>query len=102
MAEREVFIDTNVFTGIVENIQNAAASCILSDGLLGNLKVMEGTDTGRKMNAILKKIYQTQDAYRHETSDSLPRALLTLRDSMIEQDKILGDSLTVEKIGGKR
>ncbi|WP_026666889.1 hypothetical protein [Butyrivibrio sp. AE2005] len=55
MAEREVFIDTNVFTGIVTDIQNAAASCELSDSPLGNLKVMEGTEAGRKMNKILMK-----------------------------------------------
>ena len=54
------------------------------------------------MNKILMKVYETQDSYKHETADSLPRALLTLRDSMIEQDKILSDSLTVEKIGGKK
>ena len=102
MAEREVFMDTNVFTGIVTDIQNAAASCELSDSPLGNLKVVEGTEAGRKMNKILMKVYETQDSYKHETADSLPRALLTLRDSMIEQDKILSDSLTVEEIGGKK
>ena len=101
-AEKEVFMDTNVFTNIVDNIQSAAASCVLSDEPLGIMNVMEGTDVGRKMNEILKKVYKTQDLYRHETADSLPRALLTLRDSMIEQDKIISDSLTVEKTGGKQ
>ena len=102
MAEKEVFIDTNVFTGIVTDIQNTASNCDLSDEPLGNLKVMEGTEAGRKMNKILMKVYETQDSYKHETADSLPRALLTLRDSMIEQDKILSASLTIEKVGGKK
>ena len=102
MAGKEVFIDTNIFTNIVDDIQNAAAGCVLSDEPLGNMDVMAGTDAGRKMNEILKKVYKTQDAYRHETSDSLPRALRTLRDSMIEQDKIISDSLTAEEIGGKQ
>ena len=102
MAGKEVFIDTNIFTNIVNDIQNAATGCVLSDEPLGNMDVMAGTDAGRKMNEILKKVYKTQDAYRHETSDSLPRALRTLRDSMIEQDKIISDSLTAEEIGGKQ
>ena len=102
MAGKEVFIDTNIFTNIVDDIQNAAVGSVLSDEPLGNMEVMAGTDAGRKMNEILKKVYKTQDAYRHETSDSLPRALRTLRDSMVEQDKIISDSLTAEEIGGKQ
>lgn len=102
MAGKEVSIDTNIFTNIVDDIQNAAAGCVLSDEPLGNMEAMTGTDAGRKMNEILKKIYKTQDAYRHETADSLPKALRTLRDSMIEQDEIISDSLTAEEIGGKQ
>ena len=97
MAEKEVFIDTNVFTNIVRDIKNAASNCVLTNDPLGNIKVMEGTDAGRKMNEILKMVYKAQESYRHETAESLPRALLTLRDSMVEQDKIISDSLTVEK-----
>jgi hypothetical protein len=48
------------------------------------------------MNEILKLFYKSTDTYRHEASECLPRALLTIRDSMIEQDRILSEGLTVE------
>ena len=55
MAGKEVFIDTNIFTNIVDDIQNAAAGCVLSDEPLGNMDVMAGTDAGRKMMRFLRR-----------------------------------------------
>ena len=96
MADRSVYIDTNVFTDIVENIRNTTANCILSDEPLSKLDVFNGTDIGCEMNDILELFYKATGAYRHEASESLPRALLSIRDSMIEQDKILSEGLTVD------
>ena len=96
MAARSVFIDTKVFTDIVEDIRSAAGSCILSEEPLSKLNAFEGTRAGCEMNEILKLFYKSTDAYRHEASESLSRALLTIRDSMIEQDRILSEGLTVD------
>ena len=92
MAERSVFIDTKVFTDIVEDIRSAAGSCILSEEPLSKLNAFEGTRAGCEMNEILKLFYKSTDAYRHEASESLS----TIRDSMIEQDRILSEGLTVD------
>ena len=96
MAENSIYMDTNVFTDIVEKIRSTSANCVLSDGPLSKLNVFEGTNVGREMNEILKLYYKATDTYRREASESLPRALLTIRDSMIEQDGILSEGLTVE------
>ena len=103
--EDKVLMDTNVFTEIVENIRGAAAYCTLSEDPLQRLDAWEGISAGRKMNEILKQFYKTTELYRSEASESLPRALLTLRDGMIAVDKEASENLTVEKVtasgGGK-
>ena len=48
------------------------------------------------MNELLKSFYKMSGTYRLEASGSLPWALLTLRDSMIEIDKKVSESLVVE------
>ena len=96
MAENSVFMDTNVFTDIVNEIQTTSANCVLSKDPLSKVNVFEGMNIGREMNEILKLFYKSTDTYRHEASECLPRALLTIRDSMIEQDRILSEGLTVE------
>lgn len=97
MAENSVYMDTRVFTDIVGEIGSTTANCILSEDPLSKISVFEHTKVGREMNEILKLFYKSTGVYRHEASESLPRALLTLRDSMIEQDRILSEGLTVEK-----
>ena len=87
MAENKVFMDTNVFTDIVENIRGAASYCVMSEDPLQELDAWEGISAGRKMNEILKQFYKATELYRAEASESLPRALLTLRDGMIAVDK---------------
>ena len=101
MSEKSIFIDTRVFTDIVEDIKDTTVNCILSEEPLNKISVFEGTAVGREMNEILKLFYKSTDVYRSEASESLPRALLTLRDSMIEQDKIVSEGLVVEKKRGK-
>ena len=96
MVERKVFMDTNVFTGIVGDIQSAADNLVLSDRALKNTSCLEGFTAGRQIIGALKSVHISADLYRQEASISLPRALYTLRDSMIEVDKAASESLTVE------
>ena len=97
MANKDVYMDTRVFTNIVNGIGGASSKCVLSSDPLSKTDVYEETSVGKEMNEILKLYYKSTEVYRNETSDSLPRALLKVRDSMIEQDKILSEGLTVEK-----
>ena len=96
MARKSVYIDTNVFTDIVEDIRNTTAKGVFSEDALSKTSVFENTDVGQEMNEILKLFYKSTEVYRHESSESLPRALLTLRDSLIEQDRILSEGLEVD------
>ena len=96
MARKSVYMDTNVFTDIVEDIGNMTAKGVFSEDALSKTSVFEKTDVGREMNEILKLFYKSTEVYRHESSESLPRALLTLRDSLIEQDRILSEGLEVD------
>ena len=102
MKEREVSIDTNVFTGIVEEIRNSADSLVLSERAFGSASCLEGFDAGKEIIEMLKGVHTSAKLYRQEASVSLPRALNTLRDGMIEVDKAASECLTVEnrKIGG--
>ena len=97
MAEDKVMMDTNVFTEITTGIKNNASNCIFSDELLRKTDIWNDTSTGRKMNEILRSFYKMSDTYIFEASGSLPWALLTLRDSMIEVDKKVSESLVVER-----
>ncbi|MBR4671210.1 MAG: hypothetical protein IKO84_11465 [Butyrivibrio sp.] len=97
MAENKVLMDTNVFTEITTGIKGNASNCVFSDELLRKTDIWEDTATGRKMNELLKSFYKMSDAYRLEAAESLPRALLTLRDSMVGVDKNLSESIDVEK-----
>ena len=97
MANKDVYMDTRVFTDIVNGIGGASSKCVLSTDPLSKTDVFEEMCAGKEMNEILKLYYKSTEVYRNEASDSLPRALLKVRDSMIEQDKILSEGLTVEK-----
>ena len=96
MAERDIFMDTNVFTGIVGDIQSAAENLVLSDNALKNTSCLEGFNAGRQIIEALKSVHTSADLYRQEASISLPRALYTVRDSMIAVDNAASESLTVE------
>ena len=97
MAEDKVMMDTNVFTEITTGIKNNASNCIFSDELLRKTDIWNDTSCGRKMNEILRSFYKMSGTYRLEAAGSLPWALLTLRDSMIEVDKKVSESLVVER-----
>ncbi|WP_072700843.1 hypothetical protein [Butyrivibrio hungatei] len=96
-------MDTEVFTDIVEEIRNTASMCELSDEPLRNVSAWEGLQCGRYMNKILEHVYELSQLYRLEASESLPNALTSLRDGLIEQDKIIARSISGQVIsfGGK-
>ena len=98
MAENKVFMDTGVFTGIVEDIRGAASECVFSDSALKQADRLDTFNAGRKIHQLLKEIHKTDEMYRQEASESLPHAFLTLRDSMIAIDNAAANNLTVEKI----
>ena len=98
MAENKVFMDTRVFTGIVEDIRGAASECVFPNNALNQAGRLDTFKAGRRMHELLKKIHKTDEMYRREASESLPHAFLTMRDSMIAIDKAAADSLTVEKV----
>ena len=97
MAEENVLIETNIFTDIINEIQDTASDCVLSEGPLGSTKEWEHTDVGNKMNAILKRVYESSDIYRSETSTSLPVSFLKMRDGMVNVDNAVGKSLKINK-----
>ena len=98
--EQIVFMDTGVFTGIVENIREAAFDCVFPERALNSLSAWEGTDAGKEIIALIKEVYRLTELYRTEASEALPNALLTLRDGMIAVDEEASNSLTVENIPG--
>ncbi|MBO4458698.1 MAG: hypothetical protein J5802_13355 [Butyrivibrio sp.] len=96
--KKEVFMDTNVFKDIVEEIRAAASECLFPDNALKQAGYLDTFKAGKKMHEILVKLHETDELYRRESSESLPRGFLTMRDSMIAIDKAASDSLTVEKV----
>ena len=100
MAENSVFMDTNVFTDIVKSISGTACECVFPDNALKQADHLDTFKTGRTLHQILEELHRTDELYRHESSESLPHAFLTMRDSMIEIDEAAADSLTVEKVNG--
>lgn len=102
MAEKEVFMDTNIFTGILDDIKGAASACILKDEPLAKADFLDDTDVGREFHSLLQEAYEMTDLHSKEASESLPRALSKLRDSMIAVDDALSKSLVVESPGGNK
>ncbi len=100
MAEEKVFMDTNVFTGIVEDIRNAADYLVLSDNALKNSECLGNFPAGIEILEALREVHTTSKLYRYEAAVALPKGLLTLRDSMIEVDESVSRSLRVEKTSG--
>lgn len=102
MAENKVFMDTHVFTDIVTDIGGAASACVLPDEPLANVDFLDDSDVGKELHALLKEAYKMTELHRTETSESLPRGLLKLRDSMIAVDDALSKSLVVDSPGGNK
>ncbi|MBO4458110.1 MAG: hypothetical protein J5802_10355 [Butyrivibrio sp.] len=97
MAEDKVFMDTGVFTGIVNDIKSAGEGLVFSEEPQANLSALETLSVGREIIETLEQVYKNTDVYRLEVSQSLPKGLLTLRDSMINVDKAVSESLSVER-----
>ena len=98
MSDKKVFMDTIVFTDIVEEIRGAASECVFPDNAIKQAGYLDTFKAGQKMYEILAELHKTDELYRHESSESLPTAFLKMRDSMIAIDKACADSLTVEKV----
>ena len=98
--EDKVFMDTRVFTGIVENIRNAADHLVLSDSALNSSEFLEEFPAGVEILEALREVHETSKLYRYESAVALPKGLLTLRDSLIEVDESVSRSLKVEKTSG--
>lgn len=96
MSENKVFMNTNIFTDIVNDIRHTTDDCVLDEAPLDSVKILRDTDVGVKMEKILKKVYRSSKEYRKEASESLPRAFLTLRDSMIRVDDVASKSIKVD------
>ena len=96
MAENMVFMDTGVFTGIVEDIRGAGSEFMPIESPLEGAKVLCGTTGGCKMYNILEQMYRTDHLYSTAASGSLPNALLKVRDGMIAVDHAASESLTVK------
>lgn len=102
MAEKEVFMDTTIFTGIVDDIRGAASSCILKSEPLTKADFLDDTDVGRELHSLLQEAYKMTELHRTEASETLPCALSKLRDSMIAVDDALSKNLVVESSGGSK
>ncbi len=102
MAEKEVFMDTGIFTGIVDDIRGAASSCILKTEQFTKADFLDDTDVGRELHSLLQEAYKMTELHRTEASEALPCALSKLRDSMIAVDDALSKNLVVESSGGDK
>ena len=106
MAENKVFMDTGIFTGIVEDMRGAAAELTIADSPLAGAEAFCGITGGCKMYNILEEMYRTDYFYNKVASVSLPNALFKVRDGMISVDHAASESLTVNiahgNIGGTK
>ncbi|RKM58012.1 hypothetical protein D6853_00270 [Butyrivibrio sp. X503] len=97
MSDHSLYIDTFVYTGIVNEIKNKASSCQLAEKPLESIKTWGGTDVGKIMKEVLDSVYATEELYKKQSSYSLPAALFKLRDSVVNTDKALSKSIKVEQ-----
>ena len=97
MSDNKVFMNTNVFTGIVGDIKGAASWCKLQDAMLEDNEAWMETGVGRYMNTVLKQVYKTSRLYTAESAEALPKAFLTMRDSMIRVDDVASKSIVVNE-----
>ena len=96
MPNSEMYIDTKVFTDIVNNIGTSASDCILSGDALDEVKVWRDTDVGKKMEQILGKVYLATDEYRTLSAMTLTTANNKIRDSINKVDETLSKSVSVD------
>ena len=95
MANNEVYMDTKVFTDIVNSIGTSASDCVLSGDPLDKVIIWRDTDVGKKMEQILGKVYLATDEYKALSAMTLPTAYFKLRDNMINVDDALSKGIAV-------
>lgn len=101
MSTGKILMETTIFTDLVDGIASSGKSCRLDrEHILVTDKTL-GTDTMKKLSALLDEEYEASIAYQKHVSMSLPHALGTLRDSMILQDKYGSEALEIS-IAGKK
>ena len=97
--ENEVYMDTKVFTGIVNSIGRAGSECVfLEDSRSRANAAWEGTDVGKEIIEILEQLHKTVKDYREETSEAFPKGFLTLRDGLLNVDERVSKSLDIDSI----
>ena len=95
MANNEVYMDTKVFTDIVNSIGTSASDCVFSGDPLDKVNIWRDTDVGKKMEQILGKVYLATDEYKALSAMTLPTAYFKLRDNMINVDDALSKGIAV-------
>jgi hypothetical protein len=64
MANKDVYMDTRVFTNIVNGIGGASSKCVLSTDPLSKIDAFEETRAGKEMNEILELYYNSTVVYK--------------------------------------
>ncbi len=90
-----IFMDTTVFTDIVNNIANAASVCRPEIENIFAAEKTLGTETMKLLSKCSEEVYETSVLFSAQAGEALPFALGTLRDSMILQDKLASEAIEV-------
>ena len=96
MADNKVFMDTNIFTEVVNSIGISASNCVLSKSVLDKVDTWDNTAVGKKMTKLLKDVLNSSKVYKDEAGMTLPASFLKMRDSMINVDNAAASSLKVD------
>lgn len=95
--EKDIVMDTEVFTDIVNNIANAAIMCKPDiDTVLSSEQTL-GTDIMKKLSKYSEEAYDTSIMFSSQAGETLPFALEILRDSIILQDKKASEALEINE-----
>lgn len=89
----EVYMDTEVFTEIVDGIALRGHQCHLDSSFAKESEKMAKTDITDLLSEYASKYYDLADNYKVHVSENLPHGLSTLRDSLIMQDKIISEAI---------
>ena len=89
----EVYMDTEVFTEIVDGIAFSGSQCHLDSSFVKDSEKMAKTDITDLLSEYTSKYYDFADNYKVHVSENLPHGLSTLRDSLIMQDKIISEAI---------
>ena len=95
MGNKSVFMDTNIFSSIVEDIRGSAIDCAFPCNALSQAPHLDTFSAGRSMHEDQKTIHETDEVYRSESSEALPGGFLKMKDSMLAVDKAASEALVV-------